>query len=67
MAFFSLEVNSSDYKTDEQLKAHFNTYCNWCWGHGYGNCDACHKYYNHLRYLVKMREFKAKKVLEKRQ
>ena len=32
-----------DYPTEskEDLQNYFKGYCEWCWGHGFGNCDAC--------------------------
>lgn len=45
-------------RTSESLKKWFNDYCEWCWGHGFGDCDKCKKYYKHILYRVKMREFK---------
>ena len=60
MAFFSI-ADENTYKTSGQLKVNFSTYCSWCWYHGFGNCDSCHRYYSHLLYLLKMREFKMKR------
>ena len=25
----------------EDLQNYFKGYCEWCWGHGYGDCDKC--------------------------
>lgn len=58
MAFWICDTDENTYKSSAQLKEHFNDYCDWCWGHGFGSCDKCRKYYHHLLYLVKMREFK---------
>ena len=67
MAFWSV-VNDEDFeaenRTEGGLKRWFNEYCDWCWGHGYGNCDRCRKYYKHLLYRVKMREFKERRARE---
>ena len=32
-----------DYPTEskEDLQNYFKYYCEWCWGHGFGNCDKC--------------------------
>ena len=33
--------NDWDVKTKEELESAFKGYCEWCWGHGFGNCDVC--------------------------
>lgn len=32
-----------DYPTasEEDLQICFKGYCEWCWGNGFGDCDAC--------------------------
>lgn len=46
--------------SSEALKEQFNKFCNWCWGHRYGNCDICrreyHKLYIPLRIAEKQKE-----------
>lgn len=47
-------VYQSDFDVIENMSIDdydewFNNYHDWCWGHGYGNCDACRKYYKQLR------------------
>lgn len=46
--------------SSEALKEQFNKFCNWCWGHSYGNCDICrreyHKLYISLRIAEKQKE-----------
>lgn len=46
--------------SSEALKEQFNKFCNWCWGHSYGNCDICrreyHKLYIPLRIAEKQKE-----------
>lgn len=46
--------------SSDALKKQFDKFCNWCWGHGYGNCDVCkrgyHKLYIPLRIAEKQRE-----------
>jgi hypothetical protein len=27
----------------EESRERFKNYCDWCWGHGYGDCDICKK------------------------
>lgn len=44
----------------QDLKEHFEAYCKWCWGHGYGNCDACRKIYNKLYIPLRKRELQLK-------
>ena len=65
MAFFSV-VDDEDWEVEnrssEQLKEWFKNYCDWCWGHGYGNCDNCRKFYKHLLYRIKIKEFKERKI-----
>lgn len=43
-----------------ELKEHFENYCNWCWYHGYGNCDACKKIYNKIYIPIRKRELQEK-------
>lgn len=50
----------TDHKTSQDLKQHFETYCEWCWGHGYGNCDACRKIYNKLYIPLRKKELQIK-------
>lgn len=64
MAFFSVVDNEEwevKNRSSEDLKEWFKFYCEWCWRRGYGNCDNCRKYYKHLLYRIKMREFKESK------
>lgn len=53
MSFFDIKDFITLDKGSETLKKHFDNHCNWCWHHGYGNCDLCkkafHKYYIPLR------------------
>lgn len=42
--------------SSESLKKQFEKYCNWCWGHGYGNCDACRKGYRKLYIPLRISE-----------
>ena len=48
-------IDSSD-----ALKKQFDKFCDWCFGHGYGDCDVCrkeyHKLYIPLRIAEKQRE-----------
>ena len=42
------------------LKEQYERYCDWCWGHGYGDCRYCirkyHKLYIPLRIAEKQKE-----------
>lgn len=50
-----------EHHTDsKELEEHFNKYCEWCWGHGYGNCDACKKIYNKLYISLRKKELQTK-------
>ena len=47
-------VYESDFDVVENMSIEeydkwFNNYCNWCWGHGYGNCSMCKKHYKQFR------------------
>lgn len=44
----------------EVLKKQFETYCKWCWGHGYGNCDTCKKDFNHYYLPIRIKELQIK-------
>lgn len=46
-------ANASSSKS---LKAQFEMYHNWCWGHGYGNCDFCRKQYMKLYIPLRIAE-----------
>ena len=38
---FCAEEYQYDELTAEELDIEFKAYCEWCWGHGFGNCDVC--------------------------
>lgn len=46
--------------SSETLKEQYERYCDWCWGHGYGDCRYCirkyHKLYIPLRIAEKQKE-----------
>lgn len=46
----------ADTENSQSLKAHFDNYCKWCWGHGYGNCDNCKKHFNKLYIPLRIKE-----------
>lgn len=44
----------------EALKKHFETHCEWCWGHDYGNCDVCRKAFNKIYRPMRIKELTEK-------
>ena len=46
--------------SSDSLKKQFEKFCDYCWGHSYGNCDICrkeyHKLYIPLRIVEKQKE-----------
>lgn len=50
-----LEGNG-DTSSSKALKSQFERYCDWCWGHGYGNCDHCRKGYMKLYIPLRIKE-----------
>lgn len=38
---FHAEEYQHDNLTVEELDIEFKSYCEWCWGHGFGDCDVC--------------------------
>lgn len=60
MSLMTCESYFADHKTSQDLKQHFETYCEWCWGHGYGNCDTCRKIYHKLYIPLRKRELQLK-------
>ena len=54
------ECYFKDHNTSQELKEHFQTYCEWCWRHSYGNCDICHKIYNKLYIPLRKKELQIK-------
>jgi len=55
MSFFN-DVILGKYADSKEFKDHFERYCNWCWGHGYGNCDHCRKEYMKLYIPLRISE-----------
>ena len=60
MSIMQIEDNLVLDRGSQALKEQFDNYCNWCWGHGYGNCDVCRKifrrYYTPMRIAEKQKE-----------
>lgn len=46
----------ADTSSSQALKSHFEGYCGWCWGNGYGNCDHCIKEYMKLYIPLRIKE-----------
>lgn len=44
----------------EALKEHFETHCEWCWGHGYEDCVACLKDFNKIYRPIRIKELTEK-------
>lgn len=44
----------------EVLKKQFDNHCNWCWGHGFGNCDTCRKAFNRVYRPIRIAELTKK-------
>lgn len=42
--------------SSDALKKQFDKFCDWCWGHGYGDCDVCHKGYHKLYIPLRIAE-----------
>lgn len=56
---FYFEIILQEYantESSQSLKNQFEKYCNWCWGHGFGNCDLCKREYNKLYIPLRIRE-----------
>jgi hypothetical protein len=32
------------FSSEDEIQNRFKEYCDWCWGHGFGNCDKCREY-----------------------
>lgn len=42
--------------SSDALKKQFDKFCDWCWGHGYGDCDVCRKEYYKLYIPLRIAE-----------
>ena len=60
MSILQIEENLILDEGSEVLKRQFDNYCNWCWGHGYGNCDMCKKIFNHYYVPIKIKELQSR-------
>lgn len=49
-----------NHETTEELKKHFEQYCNHCWNHGCGNCTRCKKIYNKIYIPMRKKELQIK-------
>ena len=48
------------HTNSKELEEHFKKYCEWCWYHGFGNCDVCEKIYHELYIPLRKRELQIK-------
>ena len=58
MSFMS-EVICEGYantSSSETLKEQFNKFCDWRWGHSYGDCDICRREYHKLHIPLRIAE-----------
>ena len=60
MSFFTIEDFLILDEGSEALKKQFENHCNWCWGHGYGNCDVCKKTFGRVYRPMRIKELTAK-------
>ena len=56
MSFFTIEDFLILDKGSGVLKKQFENHCNWCWGHGYGNCDVCRKAFGRVYRPIRIKE-----------
>lgn len=65
MSIMQIDDNLILDKGSEALKKQFDHYCDWCWGHGYGNCDVCRKVFHRYYIPLRRRELQIKNGLIK--
>lgn len=58
MSFYSNIIlrNIANLNSSQDLKNQFRLYCDWCWGHGFGNCKICKQNYNKIYVPLRIRE-----------
>ena len=44
----------------EVLKKQFENHCDWCWVHGFGDCDICKKAFNRVYRPIRIKELTEK-------
>lgn len=54
MSIISIEETLILDKGSKALKEQFERHCDWCWYHGFGNCDNCRKKFN--KYYIPIRK-----------
>lgn len=59
MSFFTIQDYLILDKGSQALKRQFERHCNWCWGHGYGNCDVCKRAFGKVYRPMRIRELTA--------
>lgn len=65
MSIMQIEDNLILDKGSEALKKQFDNYHNWCWYHGYGDCDVCRKIFHRYYIPLRKRELQIKNGLIK--
>lgn len=58
MSFYSGVILEGFANTEsaQALKSHFENYHEWCWYHGFGDCDYCRKQYRKLYIPLRIAE-----------
>ena len=64
MSFFTIEEQLITDKGSEFLKQQFENHHDWCWHHGFGDCDVCRKAFNKVYRPIRIAEL-TKKYKEK--
>ena len=60
MSFFTIEDPLILDEGSEVLKKQFENHCDWCWGHGFGNCDVCKKAFGKVYRPIRIKELTTK-------
>ena len=58
MGWVEIESYLDVSKDSSKLKEQYEQYCDWCWGHGYGNCDYCKQQFGKLYRPIRIQEIK---------
>ena len=65
MSFFTIEDSLILDEGSEVLKKQFENHCDWCWRHGFGDCDVCKRAFNKLYRPIKIKELTEKYKITK--
>ena len=60
MSFYTIKDFLTLDKGSQALQRHFEAHCEWCWGHGYGNCNICRKEFNKVYRPMRIKELTEK-------